>query len=146
MAVGCEMSHNEEWVLSLWSSLNSMGGGGRWVGGFPHWHGMGMCAYLLRCFFSKFGIAISGFSSETKEPKLHKLGVFEEIFVKSTQIWQMLFYQIWYTDWWVIQRKFGVKKVKFLRSCRHIHVRFWQKYHPHTHSPVKSMVWSPSSW
>ena len=29
-----------------------------------------VCACLLRCFIAKFGIAISGFSSETKEPKL----------------------------------------------------------------------------
>ena len=31
---------------------------------------------FLGCYFAKFGIAIGGFSSEMKEPKLHKLGVF----------------------------------------------------------------------
>ena len=35
-----------------------------------------ICACLLGHFFAKFDIAIGGFSSETKEPKLHKLGVF----------------------------------------------------------------------
>ena len=34
-------------------------------------------------FIAKFGVAISGFSSETKDPKLHKLDVFEEISIKS---------------------------------------------------------------
>ena len=46
---------------------------------FSHLHGIRIppiCACLLGRFFAKFGIAIGGFSIETKEPKLHKLGVF----------------------------------------------------------------------
>ena len=35
-----------------------------------------VCACLLGCYFEKFGIAILGYSSEMKEPKLHKLDVF----------------------------------------------------------------------
>ena len=35
-----------------------------------------ICACPLGCYFVKFGIAIVGFSSEMKEPKLHKLSVF----------------------------------------------------------------------
>ena len=38
-------------------------------------------------FFAKFGIAMGGFSSETKEPKLHKLGVFWANYCKKHPIW-----------------------------------------------------------
>ena len=41
-------------------------------------------------FFAKFGIAIRGFSSETKEPKLHKLGVFWANYCKKHPIWSKL--------------------------------------------------------
>ena len=42
-------------------------------------------------FFAKFGIAIGGgFSSETKEPKLHKLGVFWANYCKKHPIWSKL--------------------------------------------------------
>ena len=37
-------------------------------------------------FFAKFGIAIGGFSSETKELKLHKLGVFWANYCKKHPI------------------------------------------------------------
>ena len=40
--------------------------------------------------FAKFGIAIGGFSSETKEPKLHKLGVFWANYCKKHPIWSKL--------------------------------------------------------
>ena len=40
-----------------------------------HWLGIHIYACLLGCCFAKFGIAIGGFSSEMKEPKLYKLGV-----------------------------------------------------------------------
>ena len=59
-------------------------------GGFSHWHGIRICACLLRHFFAKFGIAIGGFSSETKEPKLHKLGVFWANCCKKHPIWSKL--------------------------------------------------------
>ena len=55
-------------------------------GGFSHWHGIRICACLLGHFFTKFGIAIGGFSSETKEPKLHKLGVFWANYCKKHPI------------------------------------------------------------
>ena len=50
--------------------------------------------------------------------------------VKSTQFEQnwVLFFREWYTDGWVIVRKIGIEKVKFLRPGRHIHVQFWRKY------------------
>ena len=59
-------------------------------GGFSHWHGIRICACLLGHFFAKFGIAIGGFSSETKEPKLHKLGVFWANYCKKHPIWSKL--------------------------------------------------------
>ena len=59
-------------------------------GGFSHWHGIRICACLLGHFFTKFGIAIGGFSSETKEPKLHKLGVFWADYCKKHPIWSKL--------------------------------------------------------
>ena len=59
-------------------------------GGFSHWHGIRICACLLGHFFVKFGIAIGGFSSETKEPKLHKLGVFWANYCKKHPIWSRL--------------------------------------------------------
>ena len=59
-------------------------------GGFSHWHGIRICACLLGHFFAKFGIAIRGFSSETKEPKLHKLGVFWANYCKKHPIWSKL--------------------------------------------------------
>ena len=60
------------------------------AGGFSHWHGIRICACLLGHFFAKFGIAIGGFSSETKEPKLHKLGVFWANYCKKHPIWSKL--------------------------------------------------------
>ena len=40
-------------------------------------------------FFTKFGIVIGGFSSETREPKLYKTGcILGQIIVKSTQFGQ----------------------------------------------------------
>ena len=59
-------------------------------GGFSHWHGIRICACLLGHLFAKFGIAIGGFSSETKEPKLHKLGVFWANYCKKHPIWSKL--------------------------------------------------------
>ena len=60
-------------------------------GGFSHWHGIiRICACLLGHFFAKFGIAIGGFSSETKEPKLHNLGVFWANYCKKHPIWSKL--------------------------------------------------------
>ena len=71
---------------SKWSSFS----GDNRPGGFSHWHGICICACLLGHFFAKFGIAIGGFSSETKEPKLHKLGVFWANYCKKHPIWSKL--------------------------------------------------------
>ena len=46
--------------------------------------------YTFEVFFMKFGIAIRGFSSETKEPKLHKLGVFWANYCEMHSIWSKL--------------------------------------------------------
>ena len=59
-------------------------------GWFSHWHGIRICACLLGRFFVKFGTSIGGFSSETKEPKLHKLGVFWVDYCKKHPIWSKL--------------------------------------------------------
>ena len=68
-------------------------------------------------FFANFGIAIGGFSSETKEPKLKNWVYFEQIIVKSTQFGQnwALFYWKRYTDMWVhvTGRKIGIEKSNF---------------------------------
>ena len=56
-------------------------------GWFSHWPGIRICACPLGRFFAKFGIAIGEFSSETKEPKLHKLGVFWAYYCKKHPIW-----------------------------------------------------------
>ena len=50
-------------------------GHNRWGGGeilTLTWY-IHICACFLGCYFAKFGIVIGGFSSEMKEPKLHKL-------------------------------------------------------------------------
>ena len=49
-----------------------------------------LCACLLGHFFTKFGIAIGGFSSETGKPKLYKLGVFWANYCKKHPIWSKL--------------------------------------------------------
>ena len=73
-----------------------------------------------------------GVSSETKEPKLHKLGVFGAKYCKKHPIWSncVLFFRKWYTDGWEIRQKIGIEIVRFSRSGRHIHVRFWWKKPP----------------
>ena len=83
-----------------------------------------ICAYLLRCFLAKFGIAIAGFSSERKELKLKNWVYFEQIIVKSMQSGQnwVLFYRKWYANGRVIRQKIGMEKFKFLRFDRHIHI------------------------
>ena len=65
--------------------------------------------------FAKFGIAIGGFSSETKKPRFKNWVYFEQIIVKSTQFGQnwVLFYRKRYNDEWVIGRKIGIEKVQF---------------------------------
>ena len=57
---------------------------------------------------------------------------FGQIIVKSTQFdpnW-VLFFRKWYTDGWEIWQKIGIEIVRFSRSGRHIHVRFWWKNPP----------------
>ena len=95
-------------------------------GGSSHWHGIRICGCLLMCLFAKFGIAMVWSSTETKEPKFKNWVYFEQIIVKSTQFEQnwVLFYWQWYTNGWVIGRKIGIEKVRFLRFGRHIHVWF----------------------
>ena len=108
-----------------------------------------MCC--LWAFFAKFGLAMGGGSSETKEPKLHKLGVFPvvyfvQIIVKSTQFVQnwVLFFQKWYTDGWEIGQKIGIGKVKFSRSARHIHTDFGESTPP-PRCPLQPPMASPMS-
>ena len=70
-------------------------------GGFSHWHGIRICACLLGCYFTKIGIAIGGFSSEMKEPKLHKLGVFWAHYGKKHPIWAKLGVFLSKMVWWM---------------------------------------------
>ena len=76
--------HLVDTVFDWMNSLDIYMPGG---GGFSRWHGIRICACLLGHFFAKFGIAIRGFSSETKKPKLHKLGVFWANYCKKHPIW-----------------------------------------------------------
>ena len=52
--------------------------------------------------------------------------------IKSTQFGQnwVLFFQKRYIDAWEIRQKIGIEIVRFSRSGRHIHIRFWWKYPP----------------
>ena len=101
-------------------------------GGFSHWHGIRICACLLGHFFTKFGIAIGGFHQRRRSPNYINWVYFGQIIVKSTQFdpnW-VLFFRKWYTDGWEIWQKIGIEIVRFWRSGRHIHVRFWWKNPP----------------
>ena len=114
-------------------------------GGFSHWHGIRLCACLLGRFFAKFGIAIGGFSSQTKEPKLHKFGVFCANYFKKHPIWLKLgafLSKIVY--WWVGNNwpKIGIEKVRFSTSVMYIHVQFWWKYPP----PGSELMSMSFSW
>ena len=94
-------------------------------GGFSHWHGIRICACLLGHFFAKFGIAIGGFSSETKEPKLHKLGVFWANYCKKHPIWSKLgAFLSKMVYWWV-----GNLAKNWYRDSQIFKVR---QAHPHT--------------
>ena len=79
-AVSLEVLQSELHLLR--SSLESRG--------FSHWLGIHICVCLLGCFFTKFGIAIGGFSLERKEPKLKKLGVFWANYSKKHPVWAKL--------------------------------------------------------
>ena len=101
-------------------------------GGFSHWHGLRICACLLGHLFAKFGIAIGGFHQRRRSPNYINWVYFGQIIVKSTQFdpnW-VLFFRKWYTDGWEIWQKIGIEIVRFSRSGRHIHVRFWWKNPP----------------
>ena len=84
------LSHLITWLFcTAWTTIADLDSSPR-GGGFSHWHGIRICACLLGHLFAKFGIAIGGFSSETKEPKLHKLGVFWANYCKKHPIWSKL--------------------------------------------------------
>ena len=72
----------------------------------------------FRTLFHEIWYSDREFSLETKEVKLHKLGYFGQISVKSTHFGQnwVLFFQKWYTDGWEIEQKIGIGKVRFSRS------------------------------
>ena len=78
--------YNNLWHFKPFCKRNPL----KMPGGFSHWHGIRTCACLLGHLFAKFGIAIGGFSSATKEPKLHKLGVFWASYCKKHPIWSKL--------------------------------------------------------
>ena len=61
---------------------------------------MYMCL-LLRCFFAKFGIAISGFHHRRRSPNDINWVYYEQLTVKRTIFcsnWMSFFYQKWYTN------------------------------------------------
>ena len=68
-----------------------------------------------------------GFHQRRRSPNYINCVYFGKIIVKSTQFGQnwVLFFQKRYTDGWEIRQKIVKEKVRFLRSGRHIHMRFW---------------------
>ena len=70
-----------------------------------------------------------GFSSETKEPKLHKVGVFWANYCEKHPIWSKLgAFLSKLVYWWVGNwAKYGIEKVRFSRYGRHTHIQFWWK-------------------
>ena len=90
-----------------------------------------ICACLLGCYFAKFVIAIGGFSSGMKEPKLHTLGVFCVNYGRKHPICANLGdFLSKMVYWWVgnCAKKIGIEKVQFSRCGRYMHVQFWRKY------------------
>ena len=59
-------------------------------GGLSHWHGICICDCFFMCFFANFDVGIGGFSSQTKAPNQHKLGVFWANYRKKYPIWSKL--------------------------------------------------------
>ena len=78
------------------------------------------------CFFVKFGIAVSGFSLDAK-PKLHKLGVFEETILRSTNCK----FKCFSIKNGVLVRGNNSAKIWYRESqifeVWQVHVRFWRK-------------------
>ena len=79
------------WSNKYWASAHTASRG------FSHWHGI-LYIYMclpFRVYFTKFGMAIGGFSTELKDPKLHKLGVFWTNYGKKYSNWELFFWK-WY--------------------------------------------------
>ena len=110
-------------LLSARTEMTSPGGGVLTLTWYTY-----MCL-PFGALFREIWYSDRGFSSEIKEPKLHKLGVFGANYCKKHPIWSnwVLFFRKWYTDGWEIRQKIGIEIVRFSRSGRHIHVRFWWK-------------------
>ena len=88
-----------------------------------HWHGICICACLLGCYFAQLGEAICEFSSEMKEPKLHKYGVFWANFGKKYPIKQnwVFFFSIMVYRFMDNNRPFQNGSFTFLAESS----RFW---------------------
>ena len=94
--------------------------------------------------FREICIAIGGFHQRRRSPNYINWVYFGQIIVKSTQFdpnW-MLFFRKWYTDGWEIWQKIGIEIVRFSRSGRHIHVRFWWKNPPRGQHHVDVYLWT----
>ena len=89
-------------------------------------------------------VYVTAFSSEMKDPKLHKLGVFWVNYDKKHPIWAKLFCFVLFCFSFFEKNGNGMEKVTFSRSGRHIHVQFWRKY-PHRDLMVNRSPCGPSS-
>ena len=94
-------------------------------------------------FFAKFGIASGGFSSEKKEPKLHKLGVFWVNYYKKYPIWTKLgvFYQKWYIDRWGnwVKNWYGESQ-NFWGPADTSKYNFWESNPPRCGVEIKKLI------
>ena len=102
-------------------------------GGCSHWRGIGLriCACLWGAFSRNLLWRSTGFHPQRwRSPNYINWVYFRQTFVRNNQFGQkwVLFFRNWYTDGWEIGQKIGIGKVRFSRSGRHIHVRFWWEY------------------
>ena len=108
-------------------------------GGFSHWHGICICACLLRCFFCKLWYSDWWVSSKWKEPKLNWVYL-RKVYCEKHPIWANLdAFLSKMVYWWVGNwAKIWYEKIKFTRSGRHNRIQCWQKYPPPVFSTADS--------
>ena len=82
--------------------------------------------------FRKIWYSDQGVFIRDEAAQIQKIGYILGQMFKSTQFGQnwVLFFRKWYIDGCGIRQKIGIEIVRFSRSGRHIHVRFWWKYPP----------------
>ena len=85
-----------------------------------------MPAFWVRAFSQKLVYRLVGFIRD-EGAQIHNWMYFKQIIVKNTQFGQN--WMVGAGNW----KQFGIEKIKFSRSGRHIHIRLWQT-DPNVHS------------